>query len=144
MKRVPPHNNDFRRIQLLKRLPGKTQKQKAEEKLLTQAFPTYLYTEQEICSELSKHGFIRYTGDPGHFDEDGNPVRKEPFRIDKYVTTEAGLSALKHSYPSEFRAKVVSDRIKKAEFYGILIAAIGGVITILSFLYKSLESFFNN
>jgi hypothetical protein len=111
---------------------------------LLKAYPTHLHTEHNICTELNHNGFLAYTGDPGHFDDEGNPVRKEPFSIDKYVTTEAGLSALKHSYPSEYRAKVVSDRVKKAEFYGILIAGVSGVIAVLSLLYKSIESLFNN
>lgn len=136
--------NDIRRIQLLKRLSIKTRKQTKELDRLIKAYPTYLRTENEICMELNNNGFMIHHGKPGFMDDNGSYQEVEKFDINKYSTTQEGLNALIFSFPSEILSQRRSEFFKKVELYGILIAAIGGVITILSFLNKQIQSFFNH
>lgn len=142
--KIPLPYNDTRRIQLLKRLENKDKKQVSELDKLTKAYPTYVTSEDTICMELSNYGFLVHHGKPGYTDENGFYQQVEEFDNNKYSTTLEGIEALKFSFPSELQSQSKSELFKQIELYGILIAAAGGLITIISFFSKQIQSLFNN
>ncbi len=105
------------------------------------AYPDNDIYESKLYQELSGVGFLRYTGKDLLQNEDGNYIEQEPFDNGKYITTVSGELSLTSLFESELLSKIESQRFKKIESLGILIGGIGGLITLLTFLYHQIQRF---
>jgi hypothetical protein len=95
-----------------------------------------------IVDELFKRGLVEYVNSEAVQDDHGfwcyvNDLPKHP------KTSEAGETALKnHLFPSEIAKESIDNRYRYLQIVGIAVAAIGGLITIATFLYKHIHSLF--
>ena len=138
---VMNYGNDRKRIILLRHKMIKSSKEQNEYDKLIIAYPDHEIKEQGVYSELSNAGFLTYTGKEAFHNSDGNWVEQEPYDRDKHITTVAGEYSLNSLFESELTTKRDSQRFKKIESLGIIIGGIGGLITLLTFLYHQIQRF---
>ncbi|WP_159468019.1 hypothetical protein [Dyadobacter sp. 3J3] len=133
--------NDRKRIILLRHKMVISKEEESEYNKLMSAYPDNDIYESKLYQELSGVGFLRYTGKDLLQNEDGNYIEQEPFDNGKYITTVSGELSLTSLFESELLSKIESQRFKKIESLGILIGGIGGLITLLTFLYHQIQRF---
>lgn len=137
----PAIENDRKRIVLLRHKLVKSKKEENEYSTLVLAYPDNERKEEDIYFELSNAGLLNYTGKSPIQDGDGNYIEQEPYDRDKHITTIAGEYSLNSLFESELTSKRDNQRFKKIESLGIIIGGIGGLITLLTFLYHQIQRF---
>lgn len=137
----PAIENDRKRIVLLRHKLVKSKKEENEYSTLFLAYPDNERKEEDIYFELSNAGLLNYTGKSPIQDGDGNYIEQEPYDRDKHITTIAGEYSLNSLFESELTSKRDNQRFKKIESLGIIIGGIGGLITLLTFLYHQIQRF---
>ena len=134
------NQNDRYNIVLLKLKPNKTQREIKRLKILVDAYPDNEAFEGAILHQLYDRGMISETNSEIFQDENGFDAYKYPDLPKDNYTNEIGEKALKNNlFPSEFRQKSLNKRFRNLQAVGITIAAIGGLITIFTFLYKLIQ-----
>ena len=129
--------NDRCNIVLLKLKQKQTQRDKKRLHALIDAYPDNEVFERSITRMLIERGMICTTNSEAFQNDDGNFMYKHPDLPKLLYTTEIGIKALKSNlFPSEFRQKTVDKRFRNLQAIGIAIAAIGGLITIVTLFYK--------
>lgn len=134
--------NDRYNLILLKLKRDRNKEENKELQKLIIAYPDYAIFERRIIYKLQKRGFIDTTNSEGHEDENGDWIIDHPNLPKQEYTNEAGIQALNSRlFPSELREKTLNKRFRYLQIIGIGIAAIGGLITIGTFLYKFIKGF---
>lgn len=128
--------NDRTNLVLLKLKRDKTRKDHSLLKKLTFLYPDNETFETKIIKNLRSRGLISTTNTEGRY-LNGVWTYNNPDLPKEDYTTKKGIKSLDaHLFPSEFRKELFDKRFKKWQIIGISIAAIGGLLTILSFIYK--------
>ena len=136
--------NDRRNIVLLKLKQSKSAKEKRLLERLTKAYPDNEVFEAKITQNLRERGFIGTTNIDGYRDALGIWRYNNPNAPKENYTTESGVLALKNRlFQSEFTQKTLNERFTKWQLVGILVAAVVGFITIVTFVFKLLNSISN-
>lgn len=112
-------------------------------KRLKRKYPDNEGCQGKIIDELFKRGLIAYMNAEGYQDDDGNFRYKYPDLPKYYQTNDRGEEALTSAlFPSEIREKQRQKRFRNIQVIGISIAAVGGLITLLTFLYENIDGLF--
>jgi hypothetical protein len=134
--------NDRYNLILLLHKENKSIFDKCHIRKLSNKYPDNKSYEDILITELSNSGLMEFKNSEAKQDPNGNWVDLYP-DLPKYrQTTQQGEIALKGGlFPSESAQKKVDKCLRCIQIYGIPIAALGGLITILSFLYKYIKGF---
>ena len=137
---IPENPNDRIIIVLLKLKRRKTKRDVRRLTKLCKSYPDNEAYEQKILKHLESRKMTdRVTKEPD-VDEYGYLKINPPVYPDGYYTTIIGENALKNNlFPSEFRQKRVNKRFRSLQAIGIAIAAIGGLITVFTFIHKLIQ-----
>ena len=128
--------NDRRNLVLLKYWKDKPRKWMRKHKSLSYRYVDNKKFESNIIDELKYIELLGITNSEIVRDEYGRPKYRHPDLPKELYTTSKGIDALKNkSYPSEMRKEMSERRFILFQVIGILIAAIGGVITIFTTLF---------
>jgi len=104
---------------------------------LEKKYPDNKSYQDAIIKELISRGLIEYKNSEIKQVENGTWEYIHPDLPKFNQTTQQGETALKSGlFPSESAQKSIDKRYRNIQLIGIAIAALGGLITILSFLYK--------
>lgn len=104
---------------------------------LENKYPDNKSYEDTLIKELSSRRLIEYKNSEAAQDQNGNWVYLYPDLTKYYQTTQQGEIALNGGlFPSDSAQKTFDKRFQYIQIYGISIAALVGLITILSFFYK--------
>lgn len=136
--------NDRSRLVLLLLKEKASYIDRREIRVLKKNYPDNEYYKDTIINDLSKRGLVNHMNAESYEDENGNPQYKYPDLPKFYQTSEKGLMALKSTlFPSETRDHARNRRFRAIQIIGISIAAVGGLITLITFLYDNAKSFFD-
>lgn len=134
------NNNDRFNIVLLKLKEGISGKDKKRLDKLEQIYPDNEAFYDAIKGVLYRRGMINVSNAETYQDDKGDFVYVHPELPKLWYTTEVGEKALKNNlFPSEFRQKSIDKRFGNLQAIGIFIAAIGGLITIFTLIYKLIQ-----
>lgn len=136
------NKNDRYRLILLLHKNNKSLCDKYHIRKLEKRYPDNKSYQGDILSDLTERGLIESVNTEGYQDKNGNWVNIHPKETHYQRTTKEGVTGLKSGlFPSESREKARNKGFRYAEIIGICIAAIGGLITLLSFLYDKIKCF---
>lgn len=129
--------NDRINLSLLENKIDRSKKDDDTLKILISKYPDYSLYDYVIRSYLREIGMIDTTNSELCKDEFGRSFYKYKDLPKNDYTTEKGTEALKSKlFPSELRQKSINKRLRYIQFSGIIIAAIGGLITLFNFISK--------
>lgn len=124
--------NDRINLVLLKYWNDKPCKWKRTMERLNNRYLDNKVYESRIIDELKYIELLDVSNSEMINDEYGRPKYKYPNLPKELYTTEKGIKALKdNAYPSEMESEILNKRFITFQIIGILIAAIGGIITII-------------
>jgi hypothetical protein len=135
--------NDRYNLVLLQYKERKGLRERNKIQKLCKQYPDNSVYESKIIDLLSSRGLIEYINSEAEQNESGNWVYTND--LPKYYqTTKAGETALKNGlFPSETRNEAKNKAFRYIQIIGILIAALGGLITIITFFYNQIKGFFD-
>ena len=110
---------------------------------LERLYPDNHIFEDGLIEILAERHLIYKVNGEIEIDENGNPYKINSDLPEYWQTTRNGEIALKNKlFPSESAKETLDVRFRRFQIIGIFIAAIGGLITLITFLYKFLKCFF--
>lgn len=129
--------NDRTILVLLKYKKEKTRKERKLYEKLSKTYVDNFNFEFPIISNLEELGYMSVTNNEIRRDEYGRPVLLHPdLPQERYTTELFNWATAFVKFPSETRKKTFDKRFRYWQLIGIIIAAIGGLITIWNFLFK--------
>lgn len=132
--------NDRTNLVLLNHIKNKGRRFKKLEKKLSDKYPDNILYERVIVDRMKSIDLMKVANTEMGVDELGRPYYLHPAELRYDCATRKGIEALKNGlFPSELRKKTVNKRIRRLQAIGIGISAIGGLVTILSFLYEFIK-----
>lgn len=132
--------NDRINMSLLRNKMNRNNKEENMLKILIFKYPDHSLYENSIKSYLREIGMIDTTNSELCKDEFGRPFYKYKDLPKEDYTTDKGVKALESGiFPSELRQKSINKRLRYIQFAGIIIAAIGGLITLFNFFRELLK-----
>jgi len=135
--------NDRTILVLLKYKKEKTRKERKLFEKLSKTYVDNFNFEFSIISKLEELGYMSVTNNEIRRDEYGRPILLHPDLPHEHYTTELfNWATIFVKFPSETRKKTFDKRFRYWQLIGIIIAAIGGLITICNFLLKLFQSSF--
>lgn len=132
--------NDRRNLVLLKYWRDRTRRWMGIYTRLSNRYVDNKNYENEIINELRYIELLDTTNSEMIRTELGDYVYKYPELPKETYTTDKGIKALKDkAYPSEMEQEQSERRFVLFQIIGILIAAIGGIITIFTAIFNSIK-----
>lgn len=136
------NTNDRYNLILLLHKENKSIFDKYHIKKLGNKYPDNKSYEDILITELSSRGLIEYKNSEAKQDQNGDWEYLYPDLPKYHRTTQQGEIALKRGlFHSESAQKKFDKRFRYLKMSGIVIAALVGLFTILSFLYKYYKGF---
>lgn len=129
--------NDRYRIVMLRHKQGISSKECRELNRLELSYADNHIYEQAIATILIDLGFLEIT----QWSSEKTIDTETSDKSRQLLLSPRGLLALLTLYQSETREKSLFKSQKKAELVGITMAGIGGLITVIKFLYNFIENF---
>jgi hypothetical protein len=110
---------------------------------LEKKYPDNATYRGTIIKELSKRGLVEYANSEATQNENGSLVYEND--LPKFYRTNGNgkLALSNRLFPSESRQKTMEKLFRSIQIIGISIAAIGGLITIISFICNQIKCFLN-
>lgn len=129
--------NDRTILVLLKYKKEKTRKERKLYEKLSKTYVDNFNFEFSIISKLEELGYISVTNNEIRRDEYGRAVLLHPDLPHEHYTTKLfNWATIFVKFPSETRKETLNKRFRYWQLIGIIISAIGGLITIWNFLLK--------
>lgn len=132
--------NDRTNLVLLNHIKNKGRRFKKLEKKLSDKYPDNILYERVIVDRMRSIDLMKVANTEMRVNKLGQPYPLHSAELRYDCVTEKGIEALKNRlFPSELREKTINKRLRRLQAIGIGISAIGGLVTILSFLYEFIK-----